>query len=122
MIGASSLARKHNISDLAIGLTVVAFGTSAPQLVVNVFAAIRGHQDFAFGNVIGSNIFMILGVSSLINPLQYDRSFNIDYFLGIGTVALFIMMFTGSRKKPDRLEVAILLAAYVIFTLFFVVR
>ena len=55
--GASALAKKFNVSDLAIGLTIVAFGTSAPELVVNVFASYQGHQDIVFGNVIGSNNF-----------------------------------------------------------------
>src|SRR5665648_295083 len=55
--GASALAKKFNISNLAIGLTVVAFGTSAPELVVNTFAALQGHQDIVFGNVLGSNNF-----------------------------------------------------------------
>ncbi len=53
--GASSLARKFNVSDLAIGLTVVAFGTSAPELVVNSISSYQGHQDLVFGNVLGSN-------------------------------------------------------------------
>jgi cation:H+ antiporter len=56
----SAFARKKNVSDLAIGLTIVAFGTSAPELVVNVVAAYQGHDDIVFGNVIGSNNFNLL--------------------------------------------------------------
>ncbi|MDX1428482.1 MAG: sodium:calcium antiporter, partial [Salegentibacter mishustinae] len=67
--GASALAKKFNISNLAIGLTIVAFGTSAPELVVNSFAAADGYSDIVFGNVIGSNnfnLFIILGITGLI--------------------------------------------------------
>lgn len=70
--GASSIARRFNISDLAIGLTVVAFGTSSPELFVNIISSIKGNTDIAIGNVLGSNIaniFLILGVSAIIYPL-----------------------------------------------------
>ena len=70
--GASALAKKYKISDLAIGLTIVAFGTSMPELVVNVIASIQNHQDIVLGNVIGSNnfnIFIIIDIAGLISPL-----------------------------------------------------
>ncbi|MBE0637598.1 MAG: hypothetical protein IH598_03675 [Bacteroidales bacterium] len=75
--GGSSLARKFKVSDLAIGLTVVAFGTSMPELVVNVFAAMQGQADIVFGNIIGSNnfnLFAILGIAGLISPLVVQSS------------------------------------------------
>jgi len=71
--GSSSLARKYGISELVIGLTVVAFGTSAPELVVSVMAALNGHSEIALGNVIGSNnfnLFVILGLTAVVKPLQ----------------------------------------------------
>ncbi len=74
--GASSIGRKLNISDLVIGLTVVAFGTSAPELFVNVISSIRGETGIAIGNVVGSNIaniLLILGISSIIFPLTVTR-------------------------------------------------
>ena len=74
--GASSIARRLNISDLVIGLTVVAFGTSMPELFVNIIASIQGNTDIAIGNVLGSNIcniLLILGISSLIYPLSVTR-------------------------------------------------
>ena len=70
--GASSIARRFDVSDLVIGLTVVAFGTSSPELFVNIISSIKGNTDIAIGNVLGSNIaniFLILGVSSIIYPL-----------------------------------------------------
>ena len=70
--GASSIARRFNVSDLVIGLTVVAFGTSSPELFVNIISSIKGNTEIAIGNVLGSNIaniFLILGVSSIIYPL-----------------------------------------------------
>lgn len=75
--GASSLAKKFNISELAIGLTIVALGTSAPELVVNIISGTEGHSDVVFGNIIGSNIFnlfLILGVSGTIYPLVVQRN------------------------------------------------
>ena len=76
--GASALAKKHNISDLVIGLTIVAFGTSAPEMVVNVIASFDKHSDIVFGNIIGSNnfnLFVILGVVSLIFPITVKRGY-----------------------------------------------
>ncbi len=74
--GAASVARRLNVSDLAIGLTVVAFGTSTPELFVNLIASFKGNTDIAIGNVVGSNIaniFLILGVSSVIYPLTVKK-------------------------------------------------
>lgn len=75
--GASVIARRMKVSDLVIGLTIVAFGTSFPELVVNVSAALKGSNDIALGNVVGSNLFnilAILGISALIFPLVVKRS------------------------------------------------
>lgn len=75
--GASSIAKKYKISPLVIGLTIVAFGTSAPELLVSVTSALSGSTDIALGNVIGSNIFnvlVILGTSALIYPMSIKRS------------------------------------------------
>ncbi len=71
--GAASLAKRFNIPNIVIGLTIVAFGTSAPELVVNVFASLKGESGITLGNVIGSNIFnvlFILGVTAIIRPLR----------------------------------------------------
>jgi cation:H+ antiporter len=74
--GASSMARRFHVSDLVIGLTVVAFGTSTPELFVNLVASLKGNTDIAIGNVLGSNIsniFLILGISSIICPLTVGK-------------------------------------------------
>lgn len=97
--GASALAKKKNVSDLAIGLTVVAFGTSAPELVVNVLASFQGHQDIAFGNVIGSNnfnLFMILGIAGLIAPLAVQSS-TVWKEIPISFIALVTLFFLANN-------------------------
>jgi cation:H+ antiporter len=75
--GASSIAKKLNVSDLVIGLTIVSFGTSAPELIVAILASAEGRSEIVIGNVLGSNIFntlMILGVSAIIYPLTVQRN------------------------------------------------
>ncbi|MBI4135398.1 calcium/sodium antiporter [Candidatus Uhrbacteria bacterium] len=75
--GGSSLARRFGISPLVVGLTIVAFGTSAPELIVNIFASISGSADIAMGNVLGSNlanILLILGIAAAIYPLRVQSS------------------------------------------------
>lgn len=75
--GASSIARRLHISDLVIGLTVVSFGTSAPELIVNIIASIQGSADIAIGNIVGSNIsntLLILGATAVITPLAVQRN------------------------------------------------
>ena len=75
--GASAIARRFGVSDLAIGLTIVAFGTSTPELIVNIVASINGSADIAIGNVLGSNIcniLLILGIAAMIAPLAVQRS------------------------------------------------
>ena len=74
--GASALARRFNISELVIGLTIVALGTSLPELVISTGSAIKGSSGLALGNVIGSNIFngmLILGVTALITPIRFNK-------------------------------------------------
>ena len=74
--GASSIAKKLKVSDLVIGLTVVAFGTSAPEFFVNMFAAVQSTTDLAIGNIVGSNIaniLLILGISGLIYSLTVSK-------------------------------------------------
>lgn len=75
--GASSIARRLGVSELTIGLTIVAFGTSLPELTVNLFASISGANDIAIGNIVGSNtanILLILGISAIVSPLTIQTS------------------------------------------------
>ena len=122
--GSVSLAKHYHISDLAIGLTIVAFGTSAPELVVNILSSVKGFNDVTLGNVVGSNIFnifLVLGVSSLIAPIYYNKSFNLDIAVLIGSsVILFAFMFSGKKYTLDRWESALLLMGYVVYITFLV--
>jgi cation:H+ antiporter len=121
---ATILARTLHISEKVIGLTIVAAGTSLPELATSMVAAIKKNNDIAVGNIIGSNIFnifLILGVSSLIRPIAFNVTFNTDIFILLGgTVFLYVAMYTGQRKKLDRWEAAILLAFYVGYAVFII--
>lgn len=123
---AIKLAKSMGMSEKLIGLTIVAAGTSMPELATSVVAAIKKNNDIAVGNIIGSNIFnvfLILGASSLIHPIQYNLKFNMDiYLLAGGTIFLFVVMFTGQKKKLDRWEALLLLLFYIIYTSFIIVK
>ena len=74
--GAAAIAKRYGISNLVIGLTIVAFGTSAPELVISILSALQGKADMAVGNVVGSNIFnmlMIVGCTALVSPIAVGR-------------------------------------------------
>lgn len=117
---AVAMAQSLGVSEKIIGLTIVAAGTSLPELATSVVAAMRKNADIAIGNIIGSNIFnifLILGVSGIIRPLAYNSSFNLDvYILMGGTVFLFFAMFTGKRHRLDRWESFLLLSSYLLYT------
>jgi cation:H+ antiporter len=127
--GASSLARKHKVSDLVIGLTIVAFGTSAPELVVNVIASIRGYSDIVLGNIIGSNnfnLFIILGISGLMLPIAIQSSTawrEIPVSLFISLLLLFLLndFVFPEQSYISRLDGAILLVLFALF-LYYVFR
>ncbi len=118
------IAQTLGISQTIIGLTIVAAGTSLPELATSVVAATKGKNDIAIGNIIGSNIFnifLILGVSALIRPVSYNVAFNLDMILlGIGTLLLFFAMFSGARKKLDRWEAGLLLTIYIGYVVFLI--
>lgn len=94
--GSSRLATAYGISPVVVGLTIVAFGTSAPELVVSVLASLRGNGDIAVGNVVGSNIAniaLILGISALIRPIVVNRGLMVrDVPIMIGFALLFLLM------------------------------
>lgn len=123
---AIDLARFFNVSEKLIGLTIVAAGTSLPELVTSIIAVRKDSSDMAIGNVIGSNIFnifFILGVGSVVNPLSYSHNFNPDMILLVfGTILLFFAMFTGSRKKLDRWESLLFILMYIAYMVFVGIR
>lgn len=112
------------VSEKIIGLTIIAAGTSLPEMVTSVVAAIKRNSDIVIGNVIGSNIFnifLVLPVSSFINPIKYNVAFNTDMFMLIGgTAFLFTAMFTGVKKKLDRWEAILLVVVFLLYTLYLV--
>ena len=123
--GASSFAKRFHVSDLAIGLTVVAMGTSAPELVVNIISGGKELDDVVFGNIIGSNIFnlfLILGISSVIYPLTVQRNAlwkEVPYSL-FATIFFFILVndvyFFGSTSNAlDIKDAIILLVLFLVF-------
>ena len=122
--GAENIALDLGISEKIIALTIVAAGTSLPELVTSVVAASKKNSDIAIGNVVGSNIFnilFILSVSGLIHPVTYVTSFNREMLLLMGgTIILILYMFVGKRYKIDRWEGALLLGIFLAYTVFLI--
>jgi cation:H+ antiporter len=118
---AIDLASAFGVSEKIIGLTIVAAGTSLPELATSVVAAYRKNNDIAVGNIVGSNIFnifLILGISAMIRPLNYNPAFNTDiYMVSAGTLLLFLAMLLGGKKRLDRWEAAVLLLVFVVYTI-----
>lgn len=114
---AVDLAQQLQISEKIIGITIIALGTSLPELATSIIAAIKKNTDIAVGNIIGSNIFnllLIIPISALVRPVDFYTGFNTDiYILAGGTVFLFLAMYTGKVRKIDRWEAAILLVFYI---------
>ncbi len=122
--GASSIAKRLRIPTFIIGLTIVAFGTSAPELAVSVTAAIKGSNDIAIGNVVGSNIFnllVVLGASAAILPLTVEKGMiKKDYPLSIFAVLIlgFLsldMVFGAKSMSISRVDGVILLVCFALF-------
>lgn len=125
--GASALAQRFSVSEIVIGLTVVAFGTSTPELIVNIFAGIEGETDMAFGNVIGSNlanILLILGIAGIIYPIQTEKNTvwrEIPFSL-LGVLVLIIvcndLLFNDTSNILSRSDGLILLLFFIIFLVY----
>lgn len=121
--GAVSLGIRANLSPLVIGLTVVAFGTSLPELVINVFASLKGSSDLAIGNVLGSNImniFLILGVTAIIFPMDIEKvSVQRDLPIGVFAILFFALVangyLIGLPKIITRLDGIILLIMFGLY-------
>ncbi len=124
--GAVNIATRMGISESLIGLTVVAAGTSLPELATSVVAAMRKKPDIAIGNVVGSNIFnifLILGISTLIRPLPVTAHVNTDIIvLAGGSLLLFFFMFIGKKHHLERRNGLILILLYLTYLAFIVKR
>jgi len=108
--GAASIARSMRVSDLVIGLTVVAFGTSTPELSVNIIASFKGNTDIAIGNVLGSNtanIFLILGISSIIYPLGVTKG-TVWKEIPFSLLAAVVLVFAANDQILDKAAVSVL--------------
>ncbi len=118
LVGAVGIADHFGVSEAVIGLTLVAVGTSLPEFSISIIAALRKHADVAVGNVLGSNIFNllgILGVSAFLQPLPvHARILQFDQWVMLGTsLLLLIFLYTGHRLS--RLEGGVLLVGYVVY-------
>jgi len=111
------IAQRLNISEKIISMTVLAIGTSLPELVTSVTAAIKGDSDIAIGNIIGSNIFnilLIIGLSAAITPLTYNVSYNIQMFtLMFAMILLAIFPFIKPKNVMSRFNGLVYLIAYI---------
>ena len=118
--GASGLAKRLNVSDLVIGLTIVAFGTSGPELVVNVVATAKGTPEIALTNVVGSNIFnvlIILGLSVLISPIVCKKN-TFRYEIPLSVLAAMAVLFLGLDNVVQRFDGMILLLCFIVFLVY----
>jgi len=123
--GAASVAKKFNISSIVIGLTIVAFGTSAPEFVVNIFASVKGNSEIAIGNILGSNIvniFFILGIAAVIHPIVAKENtawkeipLSLLAAIILGVLANDALIDGGSFSGLTRIDGIVLLAFFIIF-------
>ena len=121
--GATGIARMFGLSETLIGLTIVAIGTSLPELVTSLVAARKGQNEIAMGNVIGSNIFnllLILGVSATITPIPVQATSIIDALVLIGISVVFYL--PARRGKLGRAPGAIMALTYVVYTVYLIMR
>ena len=114
---ATAIARMFGMEERFIGLTIIAFGTSLPELVTSVTAGIKGKPDIAVGNIVGSNIFNLLfvvGTTALITPVPYAASFLVDSCVAVAAVA-FLFLCVVKNKKLGRLGGFLMLLGYAAF-------
>ena len=119
---ATALARQIGVSDKFIAVTILAGGTSLPELATSLVAAIKGKEQLALGNILGSNVFnamMILGLSSVITPLSFASMTIVDIItLVLSAVLLLIWAYTGRKNRIDRWEGAAMLLCYAAYNVF----
>ena len=116
--GATAIAKAFGMSDRIIGLTIVAFGTSLPELVTSVTAARRGKADIAIGNIVGSNIFNILfvaGTTALITPVVFEAKFVVDSIIAIVAAVILLVSVCNKDMKLKRPAGAVMLVCYGVY-------
>lgn len=119
---ATELAYLFHMDERLIGLTIVAFGTSLPELVTSVTAAVKGKADIAVGNIVGSNIFNILfvvGTTALITPVVYSANFLVDSIVAVVTMVLLLICVLP-KKKLGRLGGVVMLAGYAAYFIYLI--
>ena len=122
--GASSIAAGFGLSQTLIGLTIVALGTSLPELVTSIVAARKNEVDMAVGNAVGSNVFnilMVLGIASAINPVSLIRENVIDIIILVA-FSVVVWIFAATKKKISRKEGIAMVAMYLIYAVYIIVR
>lgn len=122
---ATHLASSWGLSEVVIGILVVALGTSLPELATSVVASFKGNADMAIGNIVGSNIFnvfLVLGMSATISPIKFNSGINLDLGVAfLATLLLFVFVFTGKGKRVDRVEGSIFLLLYIVYVVYLLV-
>jgi len=124
--GAVKIAESCGVSQVLIGLTIVAIGTSLPELATSVVASYKKQTDIAIGNIIGSNIFnvfWVLGISAIIHPLPFKISSNADVLMTIfASLILFAALFVGKKRTIERWQGFIMVVIYIGYVTFLVIR
>jgi cation:H+ antiporter len=120
--GAVRVAKFFGISEAYIGLTIVAIGTSLPEMATSIVAAYKKNSDISIGNVVGSNIFnvfLILGTSSVIRPLEFSTKNNVDVVMTVlASLILFFSLFVGKKHEVERSQGILFLLIYIIYLIF----
>lgn len=123
---AKNLAREWGMSEAVISITIVAVGTSLPELITVVVASLKKNSELALGNVLGSNIFnmlMITGVASTISPITVKGVSIVDFAVALlGAVLTFVVIFTFGKRKFDRIEGIIFIAIYIAYTTYLLTK
>ncbi|AJR07400.1 calcium/sodium antiporter [Photobacterium gaetbulicola] len=116
---AVTIAKYFGMSDLVIGLTIIAIGTSLPELAASIASLFKGEDDMAVGNIIGSNVFNILavmGIPGLLNPSTLSPlAMGRDYYVMLGVSIMLVLMALGKRRRINRVEGFILLATFIAY-------
>lgn len=123
---AVDIASAAGMSEALIGLTIIAIGTSLPELAASLTATLKGQNDIAVGNIIGSNIFntfWILGISSSVKSIPISNEARVDLLIGLGVAAaLFLLMFIGRKQQLTRTEGGLFVMLYIGYTAFLIQR